>query len=145
MSWVKKFCVLYGATADEHAYLALFDDKKSFKEYKEKQKKCDMKKLELQHLKSLKTSSEKKKDGQEYVIEFKIHRKCHFLLFNKENDFADWHSKLESIYGGSNDGSRENSASYGDDDDSCGENDEVITINQMYAQTGPGIFKLYYS
>ncbi|KAL4231238.1 Docking protein 1 [Mactra antiquata] len=133
VSWVNKFCVLHGQSVNEHAYMELYDDKQSYNDYKQKQKKCDIKKLELQHLNSLKKSCERKKDGTEHMIEFRINKKWHFFLFKNESDFSDWYSKLESVYTGDSTSSRENSISIGDDNSD--DEDEVVTVNSMYAQT----------
>ncbi|XP_045188721.2 docking protein 3-like [Mercenaria mercenaria] len=137
-SWVKKFCVLHKKTADSHAYMELYDDQEAFKQHKKKNKKCE-KRIELQHVRSIKSSSESTGKGMEHHIEIKLKlTQKHNLMFSKESDFTDWFAKLNSSVDIAEHGPGENSASYsGDiyDSDDDDDDDEVITLNQMYAST----------
>lgn len=114
--------------------MEIYDDKQTFETSKNKGKKCD-KKIELEQVKSIKTSSENTAKGAEYQIEIRLNRQRHILMFNDEADFKDWFGKLNAAVDISDRGSVEGSTASIEGDDSESDNDEVVVLNQMYAST----------
>ena len=120
--------------------MELYEDKDAFEHHKKKNKKCE-KRIELQNVKSIKSSSESSGKGIEHHIEIRTRFHKHFLMFVKECDFNDWFAKLNATADIAERGPGENSASNSADIDESsddGSDDEVITLNQMYASTDAG-------
>jgi hypothetical protein len=121
--------------------MELYDDQEAFTQHKKKSKKCE-RRIELHNIKSIKSSSESSGKGNEYHIEIRSRFHKHNLMFRNERDFNDWFAMLQATADIAERGPGENSASYsGDIDDDYsddGSDDEVITLNQMYASTDTG-------
>lgn len=130
-SWVKKFCVLYQATADSHAFIEVYEDQKSFNEYRARQKHNDIKKIELRNVSSVRHLMESNIKGSEYIIEIRCKNQKHVLMLNNEQDSNEWMSVLKNFLPSvaNNEESSHNAEieSYNE----C-ESEDVVTINETY-------------
>lgn len=143
-SWLKKFCVLYRKTEDNHPYLEFYESHDAFVKFKQKKGKGEVKRIELHQVRSIQQSSQKTNKGAEYQIEIKGKGLKLVLMLTSDKDGQDWYAKLNNtvdIAVRGDDGSSSGTITQPDIvslDDSDGENDEVITVNNMYGSGGNG-------
>lgn len=129
--WVKKFCVLYQATTDSHAFIEMYEDQKAFNEYKTRQKHNDIKKIELRNFTSVRHLTENTTKGSEYLIEIRCKKQKYVLMFNNEYESNEWESVLRNVLPCMADNEEsshsKDTESYAED-----ESDEVVTFNKTY-------------
>lgn len=111
--------------------------------YKQRKGKTDVKKVELQHTRSIRSSAQKTSKGGEYHIEIKCRTQKHVLMFTNEAESLEWYTRLNSTVDITDRG--EDGSSTGATDqhhnlepDSDNDTDEVITLNRMYGSTDEG-------
>jgi len=109
--------VLYRKTEEHHPSLELFEDKDAFIKHKQNKGKTDVKKIELQNVKYIRSSAQKSGKATEYQIELKCRNQKHFLMFSHESDSADWFTKLNGTVDISEHGDNSSSTGLRDSDE----------------------------
>ena len=131
--------MLHSKTIDAHPYLEIYESKTAFSNFKTKQTKCDIKKIELHHVKSIRGSSNVTSKGKECVIDIRCKHAKQILLFDNEKEYLDWNTKLNNVVDITGHDENSSSSMHGvEDDDDDG--DEIVTLNQMYETSEEGRF-----
>ena len=146
-SWVEKFCVLHKKTEDNHPFLEFFESRQAFIKCKEQKGKTEVKKIDLQQVRSIRHSAHKGSKQTEYHIEIKCRSHKIYLMFTHDNEAQDWYSKLGNTVDIAERGEDGSSTGIIDlvsqDIDSDDENDEVITLNNLYGISHEGLLSIY--
>ena len=149
-SWVKTYCLVWGKSQQSHPYMDFYESKEVYMQQKEKGKTCD-RRVDLQHVKAVQYLCERDNTGNmEYSIEIKFNKggKSQHFKFEDPTQAHNWHIKLSEAVDipvleqpaseGYESGDQEETNEGYDDED------EVVTINNMYGGSGAGIYKNRY-